>query len=42
VQETITVTGESPMVDVQSVRRQATITGEVLSSIPDSRVDTPA
>ena len=34
VQETITVTGESPMVDVQSVRRQATITGEVLSTIP--------
>ena len=34
VQETITVTGESPMVDVQSVRRQATITGEVLSDDP--------
>jgi hypothetical protein len=37
VQETITVTGESPMVDVQSVRRQATITGEVLSTIPTAR-----
>ena len=37
VQETITVTGESPMVDVQSVRRQTTITGEVLSEIPTAR-----
>ena len=37
VEETITVTGESPMVDVQSVRRQATITGEVLSTIPTAR-----
>ena len=37
VQETIIVTGESPMVDVQSVRRQATITGEVLSTIPTAR-----
>lgn len=37
VQETITVTGESPMVDVQSVRRQATISGEVLSTIPTAR-----
>ena len=37
VQETITVTGESPMVDVQSVRRQATITGDVLSTIPTAR-----
>jgi len=37
LEETITVTGESPMVDVQSVRRQATITGEVLSTIPTAR-----
>ena len=37
VQETITVTGESPMVDVQSVRRQATISGDVLSTIPTAR-----
>src|SRR5688572_5339079 len=37
VEETITVIGESPMVDVQSVRRQATITGEVLSTIPTAR-----
>ena len=35
VEETITVTGETPIVDVQSVRRQATITGEVLSTHPD-------
>jgi hypothetical protein len=37
VEETITVTGESPMVDVQSVRRQATIAGDVLSTIPTAR-----
>src|SRR5215212_2595074 len=37
IQETITVTGESPIVDVQSVRRQATISGDVLSTIPTAR-----
>ena len=37
VKETVTVTGESPIVDVQSVRRQTTITGEVLSEIPTAR-----
>jgi hypothetical protein len=37
VEETITVTGETPIVDVQSVRRQATISSEVLSSIPTAR-----
>jgi carboxypeptidase family protein len=37
VQETITVTGESPLIDTQSVRRQATISGEVLSTIPTAR-----
>src|SRR5687767_9207091 len=37
VQETITVTGESPMVDVQSVRRPATISGVGLSTIPTAR-----
>jgi hypothetical protein len=35
--ETITVTGESPIVDVQSIRRQTTITNEVLTSIPTAR-----
>ena len=37
MEETITVTGESPIVDVQSVRRQATISGDVLSTIPTAR-----
>jgi hypothetical protein len=37
VNETITVTGETPIVDVQSVRRQTTISNEVLTSIPTAR-----
>src|SRR5688572_10649922 len=37
LQETITVTGETPIVDVQSVRRQATISGEVINLIPSAR-----
>src|SRR5687767_6639788 len=37
IEETVTVTGESPIVDVQSVRRQATISGELLSTIPTAR-----
>src|SRR5688572_2230586 len=37
LQETITVTGESPIVDVQSVRRQTVIDDEIISSIPSSR-----
>ena len=37
IEETVTVTGETPIVDVQSVRRQATITGEVLGTIPTAR-----
>ena len=37
IQETITVTGESPIVDVQSTRSQQTIDRDVLSSIPSSR-----
>jgi hypothetical protein len=32
--ETVTVTGASPIVDVQSVRRQTTISNEVLTAIP--------
>jgi hypothetical protein len=37
VTETITVTGESPIVDVQSIRRQATVSGDVFSTLPSSR-----
>ena len=35
VQETITVTGETPIVDVQSVRRQTTVTNDTLTSHSD-------
>ena len=35
--ETITVSGETPIVDVQSARRQATISGDVIAAIPSSR-----
>ena len=35
--ETITVTGASPIVDVTSVRRQTTISSEMLTSIPTAR-----
>jgi hypothetical protein len=37
LEETVTVTGESPIVDVQSARRQQVIDGEVLQLIPTSR-----
>ena len=37
VTETLTVTGASPIVDVQSIRRQTTITNEVLTAIPTAR-----
>jgi hypothetical protein len=37
LEETITVTGESPIVDVQSVRRQTTVTDETITSIPMAR-----
>jgi hypothetical protein len=37
VEETITVTGESPIVDVQSVRRQMVLDNDVISAIPSSR-----
>ena len=37
LEETVTVTGESPTVDVQSARRQQVIDGEVLQAIPTSR-----
>ncbi len=37
VEETITVTGETPVVDVQSAKRQQTITSDMLTSIPTAR-----
>src|SRR5262245_21983950 len=37
VQETITVTGESPIVDVQSARVQTIVDRDVLTAIPSSR-----
>ena len=35
--ETITVTGETPIVDTQSVRRQTTISNDLITSIPSAR-----
>ena len=37
LQETITVTSESPIVDVQSIRRQVTIDSDTISAIPASK-----
>src|SRR5215475_11311282 len=37
IAETITVTGASPIVDTQSIRRQTTITSDVLTAIPTAR-----
>src|SRR5213080_1594903 len=37
LEETITVTGETPVVDVQSVRVQQTLSKDVLAAIPSSR-----
>ena len=37
IQETITVTGETPIVDVQSARRGTTFSDEVLSTLPATR-----
>src|SRR5215207_7911388 len=37
VQETVTVTGESPIVDVQSAKRQTVISNDVLKAIPTVR-----
>ena len=34
VEETITVVGETPVVDIQSAQRQTVLTGEVISAIP--------
>ena len=37
LEETITVTGETPIVDVQSARTQQTISKDILTAIPSSR-----
>ncbi len=37
LEETITVVAESPIVDVQSVRRQTTLTNEMLTTVPNAR-----
>lgn len=37
IQETVIVTGESPVVDVQSTRREAVIDGDVISVLPGTR-----
>src|ERR1700730_16280990 len=37
LEETITVTGDTPIVDVQSAKVQRTVSKDVLSSIPSSR-----
>jgi hypothetical protein len=37
VEETITVTGASPVVDIQNVRTQSVLTREVLDSVPTSK-----
>jgi hypothetical protein len=37
IQETITVSGETPIVDTQSVRRQVTVSNDVISSMPAAR-----
>jgi hypothetical protein len=37
LQETITVTGETPVVDVQNVRREVTLDADVIQSVPGAR-----
>jgi hypothetical protein len=37
LQETVTVSGESPLVDTQSVRREMVLTAETLSTLPATR-----
>jgi hypothetical protein len=37
LEETVTVTGESPIVDVSSARRETTIDNEILKAIPTVR-----
>ncbi len=38
VSETITVTGESPIVDVVNAKQQSTVTNEIISAIPTARL----
>ena len=38
LQETITVTGETPIVDVVNARRQATVSNETINAIPTARL----
>jgi hypothetical protein len=37
LQETITVTGETPVVDVQSVRREVVLDSEIIQTVPGAR-----
>jgi hypothetical protein len=37
LQETVTVTGESPIIDTQSVRRQTVLDADIIASIPATR-----
>jgi hypothetical protein len=37
LQETVTVTGETPVVDVQSVRREVVLDSEVIQTVPGTR-----
>ncbi|HET9193491.1 MAG TPA: TonB-dependent receptor [Vicinamibacterales bacterium] len=37
LQETVTVTGETPVVDVQSVRREVVLDAEVIQTVPGTR-----
>jgi hypothetical protein len=37
IEETITVSGETPIVDTQSVRRQVTVSNDIISSMPAAR-----
>ena len=37
LEETVTVTGESPVVDVQNVRRQTVLSSELLDTLPTGR-----
>src|SRR6195256_5837709 len=37
LEETITVTGETPVVDVQSVKVQQTVSNDIIRAIPSSR-----
>jgi hypothetical protein len=37
LQETVTVTGETPVVDVQSVKRETVLDAEVIESVPGAR-----